>query len=480
MKKMLVAVIAVVLLAVFAVAANAAVGTVVYATKVESAPNLNEIDDSWGSPAIVINSKSPNTELFRFWTEENRVLTANEWSRYVNSGMSFEPEDYDVELYYLWDSKYLYVAMKTKDLTFCGHSNGWDGDGIQFWLQPLEGVANPASGCQVKAYDMKQGEKEGGEYYYTFSGTYDYYWTLGMDDYSVSKTPQTAGNAALSCDTVINTDTDGVLQCTIAIPLSNFGLNPKKADLEGFEFGTAVLRISSVGTFETRAYAGWLAWGKYFNDTKVDTLNTVVLTSSAHETTPPATETNPATEPNLDGVSSWAKEEVEAGIKEGLVPAELQQNYTTPVTRGQVAQMFINLLEKATGKTVDEIMAEKGVAINENAFTDTTDKAVLAANALGIINGTGNGKFSPNGTLKRAQIAAIINRVAKVMGVETEGYTHEFTDITDNYKWADSELGWPVYAGIINGVGGGKFNPGGDLTTEQAILITYRALGALK
>ena len=172
--------------------------------------------------------------------------------------------------------------------------------------------------------------------------------------------------------------------------------------------------------------------------------------------------------------------EVEAGILEGLVPAELQQNYTTPVTRGQVAQMFINLLEKATGKTVDEIMAEKGVAINENAFTDTTDKAVLAANALGIINGTGNGKFSPDGTLKRAQIAAIINRVAKVMGVGTEGYTHEFTDITDNYKWADSELGWPVYAGIINGVGGGKFNPGGDLTTEQAILITYRALGALR
>ncbi|MBQ7600100.1 MAG: S-layer homology domain-containing protein, partial [Clostridia bacterium] len=105
---------------------------------------------------------------------------------------------------------------------------------------------------------------------------------------------------------------------------------------------------------------------------------------------------------------------------------------------------------------------------------------VLAANALGIINGTGSGKFSPDGTLKRAQIAAIINRVARVMGIETDGFTHEFNDITDNYKWADTELGWPVHAGVINGVGGGRFNPGGDLTTEQAILITYRALGALK
>ena len=184
-------------------------------------------------------------------------------------------------------------------------------------------------------------------------------------------------------------------------------------------------------------------------------------------------------EPNLEGVSDWAKTEVEAAIKEGLVPAELQQNYTDPVTRGQVAQLFVNLLEKAAGKTVDEIMDEKGVTINENAFADTTDKAVLAANALGIIKGTGDGKFSPNVTLKRAQIAAIINRVAKVMGVETEGYTHEFTDITDNYEWADSELGWPVYADIINGVGEGRFNPGGDLTIEQAIVITYRGLNAL-
>ena len=31
-------------------------------------------------------------------------------------------------------------------------------------------------------------------------------------------------------------------------------------------------------------------------------------------------------------------------LKEELVPAELQKNYTAPVTRGQVAQMIINLL----------------------------------------------------------------------------------------------------------------------------------------
>ena len=183
---------------------------------------------------------------------------------------------------------------------------------------------------------------------------------------------------------------------------------------------------------------------------------------------------------SADEPSSWAKTEVEAAVEAGLVPEYIQKDWTSPITRGQVSEMFIRLLEKATGKTVDDIIAEKGAVIEEGKFEDTDDGNVYAANALGIINGTSSSKFSPDGTLKRAQIAALINRVAKVVGVETEGYTHHFEDITDNYSWVDSELGWPSTVGIINGVSSTKFNPGGDLTTEQAILITYRALGALK
>ena len=117
-----------------------------------------------------------------------------------------------------------------------------------------------------------------------------------------------------------------------------------------------------------------------------------------------------------DNPSAWAKTEVNVAIATGLVPENLQQNYQVPVSRGEVATMFVNLLEQSSGENIATIMAEKNVAPNSGAFTDTSDSAVLAANALGIINGTGNGKFDPGGTLTRAQIAAIINRVANVMG----------------------------------------------------------------
>ena len=176
--------------------------------------------------------------------------------------------------------------------------------------------------------------------------------------------------------------------------------------------------------------------------------------------------------------STWAVKEVSAAIEAGLVPENLQKNYTKSISRSEVAQMFINLIEKASGQNIDTFLAAKGVSINNNAFTDTTDKAVLAANALGIIKGVGDNRFDPNERLTRAQIAAIINRLASALDVDTSGYTHDFTDVAGH--WADAELGWPVHTEIIQGVGNKRFDPEGPLTTEQAIAITYRALPRLK
>ena len=181
--------------------------------------------------------------------------------------------------------------------------------------------------------------------------------------------------------------------------------------------------------------------------------------------------------PKPDVPSSWAAEEVSAAIDAGLVPDSLRKNYTGTVTRSQVAGIFILLLEKSSGRDIEALMDRKGVEIDPAAFTDTSDPDVLAANALGIINGIGGGKFAPNGTFTRAQIAAILNRVATVLDVDTGGYTHSFTDVAGH--WASSELGWPVHAGIIKGVGGTRFDPDGILTTEQVILMVYRAWEAL-
>ena len=177
--------------------------------------------------------------------------------------------------------------------------------------------------------------------------------------------------------------------------------------------------------------------------------------------------------------SRWAVYEVAAAYYAGLVSEEMLGDFSSPVSRGYVARLFVNLAEVITGQTTEELISEKGFSIDDDAFDDTDDPDVLSANALGIIKGTGDHRFSPDGTLKRAHVAAMINRIANLAGIDTAGYGHSFTDITDNYAWLDTELGWPCEAGIINGTGNSLFSPGNDLTLEQTIAIIYRAYTVL-
>ena len=182
--------------------------------------------------------------------------------------------------------------------------------------------------------------------------------------------------------------------------------------------------------------------------------------------------------------SDWAVEEVASAIDHGLVPFELRVGYKDPISRGAVAGMVVNLLQIASNKSIDAFLNERDVAQPGDSgytypFSDTRDANISAANALGIINGVGKGLFNVEGILTRAQAAALINRVAGVMGIDTSGYTHSFTDITGNNKWVDPELGWLVENGIIKGVSSTRFNPGGTLTKEQAILIFNRAAAVL-
>ena len=67
----------------------------------------------------------------------------------------------------------------------------------------------------------------------------------------------------------------------------------------------------------------------------------------------------------------------------------------------------------------EALVRDAGAEINTEAFTDTKYNAVLAANALGIIKGVGKDRFNVNGLLTRAQMAALINRAANAVGVDT-------------------------------------------------------------
>ncbi|MBQ9459866.1 MAG: S-layer homology domain-containing protein [Oscillospiraceae bacterium] len=93
-------------------------------------------------------------------------------------------------------------------------------------------------------------------------------------------------------------------------------------------------------------------------------------------------------------------------------------------------------------------------------------------NTLGvyrILRGNGIGYFSPESTLTRAQLCAML---AQALNITSEA-TGLFTDVPDN-SWFSGDVNAIAALGFVNGVGGGRFDPNGTLTQEQLIAVMGR------
>ena len=126
----------------------------------------------------------------------------------------------------------------------------------------------------------------------------------------------------------------------------------------------------------------------------------------------------------------------------------------------------------------------------QSSFHDISDP-VTAVNAdilrlMGVVAGTGDGRFNPDGTLTRAQFCTmVVNFLQK--GDEAARYATRtiFSDVTGSH-WARSYINLaasysPVKEGdrdipLISGVGDGRFLPDSKISLAEAVTILLRAL----
>ena len=115
-----------------------------------------------------------------------------------------------------------------------------------------------------------------------------------------------------------------------------------------------------------------------------------------------------------------------------------------------------------------------GEAITQRAtFSDTTDFNVQKMAGLGVVNGVGGGKFDPGGTLTREQAATILARLAEAMGHPLPQAAPSFSDSAAISSWAAAGVGQVQAAGIMEG-NGSAFIPQSAYTREQCILTALR------
>ena len=100
-------------------------------------------------------------------------------------------------------------------------------------------------------------------------------------------------------------------------------------------------------------------------------------------------------------------------------------------------------------------------------------EAVAYLTNKGIMDGVGDGRFDPDGTLTRAMSATILYRAE---GEPTVNREDSFTD-TESGTWYSDGVAWAAQNGLVQGYGKGRFGPTDPVTQEQLAAILWRYAG---
>lgn len=102
-------------------------------------------------------------------------------------------------------------------------------------------------------------------------------------------------------------------------------------------------------------------------------------------------------------------------------------------------------------------------------------EAITALANKGVLNGVGGGMFAPDDNVTRAQFSKM---VYECFEIEAQGNA-EFSDVSAD-SWYYKYVTQLANAGIINGVGNGKFDPDGLITRQDMTVMLVRIIKTMK
>ncbi len=189
-----------------------------------------------------------------------------------------------------------------------------------------------------------------------------------------------------------------------------------------------------------------------------------------------------------EGASSWAKPEIEKAASCNLLPYELTEKYMQNITRYEFCNLIYRLIatefypnsDSRQGEwyAIDNVISERQLTnkFNSISFSDCNDDKIKFLSAAGIINGMGDGSFSPDASITREQAATILLRTAGFLGNKTipTAMKMSFSDESAIADWAKSAVACMNAMNIMNGVSEMQFSPKGNYTVEQAIATILR------
>jgi len=177
---------------------------------------------------------------------------------------------------------------------------------------------------------------------------------------------------------------------------------------------------------------------------------------------------------NIDGVASWAIDDIRAAFRNFLITEEMNGNWTQPTNRIAAAEAIARLFERAFSTSIN-FFAEQMEFDSTDVFLDTTNKYVNFLKQAGISNGVGENRYDPEGTFTLAQMTTMLGRMAKnIFGVDIASFLNGSSQFTDIPSWADAYVGWAIAIGITSDEAG-RFDSNMALQNQHTGVFASRA-----
>ena len=198
--------------------------------------------------------------------------------------------------------------------------------------------------------------------------------------------------------------------------------------------------------------------------------------SEPSQPTEPSAPTEPTepVKPDFIGLDDWARDKVEALDELGLIPDEVRAAPMNGIiTRQNMCKVIMRAYKQLKNKT-DADLGEVG----ESPFSDTSDPDVIRAHKLGIVNGTGDGKFSPDSPISRQDFFTVSVSFLKAMGYnyadDPAVDLHKlFTDADQIASYAQPATRLLVSIGGLRG-SNGQIKPRDSIVSQEALCLFYQ------
>lgn len=163
--------------------------------------------------------------------------------------------------------------------------------------------------------------------------------------------------------------------------------------------------------------------------------------------------------------------DLEPGVKEVAL--------TGLILSGAQADRYRLVSDEAVGvgsvEAVSSPSPQPGPVEEDPLFADIEGhwarEEILAAARLGLLEGTGGGKFSPGLSMNRAMLMAVLCRLDGGEAPAEAGSL--YSDVAPD-SWYAPYVSWASVSGVGQGMGSGTFRPLNPITREQLAVFLYR------